>query len=74
MLIWRIRCILYEEIDCFCRFTDSFFFVQDERATGYGVALLTTLFGKFTKQPLLHAIAPDLEVSRGVASKKSRVN
>ncbi|XP_074644678.1 putative aminopeptidase NPEPL1 isoform X2 [Tubulanus polymorphus] len=29
-----------------------------ERATGYGVALLTTLFGQMTTNPLLRAIAP----------------
>lgn len=33
-----------------------------ERATGYGVALLTTLFGKYSKQPLLNSIGPELDV------------
>lgn len=34
--------------------------MQGERATGYGVALLSTLFGRFTKCPLLKSIGPDL--------------
>lgn len=44
-----------------------------ERATGYGVALLTTLFGSFTKQPILKEIAPELEINNGV-HKKPRKN
>ncbi|KAJ3648682.1 hypothetical protein Zmor_020465 [Zophobas morio] len=43
-----------------------------ERATGYGVALLTTLFGKYCKQPLLKSIAPDLDVKNENAAKKQR--
>jgi len=33
---------------------------QNERATGYGVALLLALFGKHTTNPMLMNIAPDL--------------
>ncbi|KAB0804806.1 hypothetical protein PPYR_01776 [Photinus pyralis] len=44
-----------------------------ERATGYGVALLTTLFGSYCKQPLLNFIAPEVDVKEGVP-KKSRKN
>lgn len=35
-----------------------FIFVQGERATGYGVALMTTLFGKASKNSLLQYNAP----------------
>lgn len=35
--------------------------MQGERATGYGVALLSTLFGKYSKCPLLQSIAPSVE-------------
>lgn len=35
-----------------------FFSLQGERATGYGVALLCTLFGNLTNVPLLKSIAP----------------
>ncbi|XP_044264369.1 probable aminopeptidase NPEPL1 [Tribolium madens] len=43
-----------------------------ERATGYGVALLTTLFGKYCKQPLLKSIGPDLDVKNENPAKKLR--
>jgi probable aminopeptidase NPEPL1 len=43
-----------------------------ERATGYGVALLTTLFGKFCNQTLLKSIAPDLDVKNESVAKKLR--
>ena len=36
------------------------FLFQGERATGYGVALLVTLFGKASSSKLLQSIAPDL--------------
>lgn len=45
-----------------------------ERATGYGVALLTTLFGSYSKHPLLNAIAPDLEGQVETAAKKLKKN
>ncbi|XP_022910756.2 probable aminopeptidase NPEPL1 [Onthophagus taurus] len=41
-----------------------------ERATGYGVALLTTLFGSYSKHPLLKALGPDLDIQLGNATKK----
>ncbi|XP_059089693.1 probable aminopeptidase NPEPL1 [Tigriopus californicus] len=34
-----------------------------DRATGYGVALLNTLFGKFSGSKLLQAAAPDTEIN-----------
>lgn len=43
-----------------------------ERATGYGVALLTTLFGNFIKQPLLQSIAPEIGLKSENAAKKPR--
>lgn len=36
----------------------SFCFVQGERATGYGVALLCAMFGNQTNNSLLQSIAP----------------
>ena len=36
-------------------------FLQGERATGYGVALLMTLFGKYSRCPMLQHIAPELK-------------
>lgn len=48
--------------------------LQGERATGYGIALLTTLFGQYTKQSLLKSIAPELDIKAENASKKSRKN
>jgi len=35
---------------------------QNELGTGYGVALLTTLFGKFSKNPMLSSIGPDVQI------------
>ncbi|KAL1493754.1 hypothetical protein ABEB36_009448 [Hypothenemus hampei] len=46
-----------------------------ERATGYGVSLLTTLFGSFSNQSLLRSIAPVIPI--GVAenhAKKAKKN
>lgn len=43
-----------------------------ERATGYGVALLTTLFGSFCKQSLLQSIAPELDAVNETVAKKPR--
>ncbi|GLV36451.1 granny smith [Carabus blaptoides fortunei] len=46
-----------------------------ERATGYGVALLTTLFGDFCKSPLIKEIAPKLDcLKQGSVTKKQRRN
>lgn len=39
---------------------------QGERATGYGVALLTTLYGQRSHNSLLQAMAPRLEKSPSV--------
>ncbi|KAF5307600.1 hypothetical protein FQR65_LT06756 [Abscondita terminalis] len=44
-----------------------------ERATGYGVALLSILFGSYCKQPLLNTISPNIDVKEGV-TKKLRKN
>ncbi|KAF5294424.1 hypothetical protein FQA39_LY13409 [Lamprigera yunnana] len=44
-----------------------------ERATGYGVALLSVLFGSFCKQPLLTIIAPNLEIKEA-STKKLKKN
>ncbi|KAK4885658.1 hypothetical protein RN001_001929 [Aquatica leii] len=44
-----------------------------ERATGYGVALLSTLFGSYCKQPLLNTISPNIDVKEG-APKKLKKN
>ncbi|XP_050294719.1 probable aminopeptidase NPEPL1 [Anthonomus grandis grandis] len=43
-----------------------------ERATGYGVSLLNTLFGSYSKQPLLKSIAPDLSGACECSAKKQR--
>lgn len=43
-----------------------------ERATGYGVALLTTLFGNYSKNSLLKGISPELEVKTENTAKKAR--
>lgn len=49
-----------------------------ERATGYGVALLATLFGRYTGSSLLRNISPELqdrsEDSRQSDKKKMRLN
>lgn len=47
---------------------------QGERATGYGVALLTTLFGTYCRQPLLSYIGPDLDSKLETAAKKFKKN
>ncbi|XP_064466622.1 probable aminopeptidase NPEPL1 isoform X2 [Ornithodoros turicata] len=47
-----------------------------ERATGYGVALLVTLFGHFSKNPLLKELAPFFKISGNdveSATKKMRL-
>ncbi|CAG9762026.1 unnamed protein product [Ceutorhynchus assimilis] len=44
-----------------------------ERATGYGVSLLTTLFGSYSKQSLLKNIAPEIVTSTESACKKPRI-
>lgn len=50
------------------------FLVQGERATGYGVALLTTLFGSYCEQPLLQSIAPDVDIKNESVAKKLKKN
>ncbi|XP_019869524.2 probable aminopeptidase NPEPL1 [Aethina tumida] len=45
-----------------------------ERATGYGVALLTTLFGNFCNHSLLQSICPEAEVPDENIAKKPRIN
>lgn len=47
-----------------------------ERATGYGVALLVSLFGRYSNSRLLHSIGPALESDEGKESdsKKIRLN
>lgn len=46
-----------------------------ERATGYGVALLASLFGRYTGSSLLQAIGPTLEEDgRESDKKKMRLN
>jgi probable aminopeptidase NPEPL1 len=48
-----------------------------ERATGYGVALLTSLFGRYTSSALLSNIGPSLEETedgRESDKKKMRLN
>ena len=51
-----------------------------ERATGYGVALLVTLFGRFSNSTLLQSIAPmsvgseDYTETNGSQKKKLRTN
>lgn len=37
--------------------------LQGERATGYGVALLTALFAKHTSDPLLQSVSKYVECS-----------
>ena len=48
-----------------------------ERATGYGVALLASLFGRYTNSALLQNIGPaleDFEDGRESDKKKMRLN
>lgn len=46
-----------------------------ERATGYGVALLASLFGRYTGSSLLRSIGPVLdEHSEESSKKKMRLN
>ena len=49
-----------------------------ERATGYGVALLVSLFGQYSESALLQSIGPVLEESAdersGSERKKMRLN
>ena len=46
-----------------------------ERATGYGVALLASLFGRYTSSSLLQAIGPAIEEDgRESDKKKMRLN
>ena len=37
-----------------------FFFIEKERATGYGVCLLNTLFGAMSSNIMLQTLAPDV--------------
>ncbi|XP_060526069.1 probable aminopeptidase NPEPL1 [Cylas formicarius] len=43
-----------------------------ERATGYGVALLVTLFGAYCKRPFLQSIAPEIAFSPENSTKRPR--
>lgn len=50
-------------------------FMQGERATGYGVALMTTLFGSLSNNSLIKSIAPpfsEIETDEQ-ASKKRKI-
>ena len=51
--------------------------LQGERATGYGVALLTSLFGKSSCNSLLQMIAPEIDVTERAfncsETKKQRI-
>jgi NADH/NAD ratio-sensing transcriptional regulator Rex len=38
----------------------SYFTLQGERGTGYGVALLLSLFGSSSDNPLLNSVAPSV--------------
>ena len=40
------------------------FYLQGERATGYGVALLVTLFGDYSEDQLLRSLGPKLKRDR----------
>jgi probable aminopeptidase NPEPL1 len=45
-----------------------------ERATGYGVALLVSLFGRYTSSALLQSIGPSLEDAEdGKESEKKKM-
>jgi hypothetical protein len=39
----------------------SYLCLQGERATGYGVALLVTLFGTYSQDQLLRSLGPKLK-------------
>ena len=52
--------------------------MQGERATGYGVALLATLFGSMSENKLLNSIGPDtrtngVDENTGNVPKKIRL-
>lgn len=48
---------------------------QGERATGYGVALLNTMFGHFSKDSTLQALSPfNSSLGDAAACKKQRRN
>ena len=36
--------------------------LQNDLGTGYGVALLTSLFGKYSNNPMLSSIGPDIQI------------
>lgn len=44
-----------------------------ERATGYGVGLLVSLFGRYSKSQLLSSIGPALEADEGKESEKKKM-
>ena len=46
----------------------NFNLLQGERATGYGVALLNTLFGQYSKSALLREICPANEANGNAAN------
>lgn len=45
-----------------------------ERATGYGVALLSSMFGSLCNQAMLSDIAPKLEIKSGNSNKKQKMS
>ena len=53
---------LSESLFCVCGNYGFICFFQGERATGYGVALLNTLFGSYSANPILQAVAPQLTI------------
>ncbi|XP_044746462.1 probable aminopeptidase NPEPL1 [Coccinella septempunctata] len=45
-----------------------------EKATGFGVTLLPTLFGKYTNQRVLKNISPDMEVEQTNGAKRHKID
>lgn len=44
-----------------------------ERATGYGVGLLVSLFGRYSNSRLLNSIGPVIESDEGKESEKKKM-
>lgn len=62
-IIFDYDCYSYGDYNCFYSNNKTNKCLQGERATGYGVALLTALFAKHTCDPLLQTVSKYVECS-----------
>lgn len=58
LICWFAVCRLYSIFSFFF----LMFILQNDLGTGYGVALLTSLFGKYSNNPMLSSIGPDIQI------------